>query len=169
MMPKLAEKWRSRLLMLVAALAIFGCGTLYGEYRAEQAQPQVTVQISGEALSPGLITLPAGSRVADAVAACGITEQADLSRLNLAAYLIDGEALLIPRLPDATSGSLLININTADAAQLDALPNIGSVRAEDIIAYREQHGAFNSIEELMRVKGIGESIYAELEDLICVE
>jgi len=105
--------------------------------------------------------------VADAVAACGITEQADLSRLNLAAYLIDGEALLIPRLPDAAG--LLININTADAAQLDALPNIGSVRAEDIIAYREQHGAFNSIEELMRVKGIGESIYAELEELICVE
>lgn len=167
MMPKLAEKWRIRLLMLVAALAIFGCGTLYGEYRAEQAQPQVTVQISGEALSPGLITLPAGSRVADAVAVCGITEQADLSRLNLAAYLIDGETLLIPRLPDAAG--LLININTADAAQLDALPNIGSVRAEDIIAYREQHGAFNSIEELMRVKGIGESIYAELEELICVE
>ncbi|MBQ3112644.1 MAG: helix-hairpin-helix domain-containing protein [Firmicutes bacterium] len=166
-MPKLAEKWRSRLLMLVAALAIFGCGTLYGEYRAEQAQPQVTVQISGEAASPGLITLPAGSRVADAVAACGITEQADLSRLNLAAYLIDGETLLIPRLPDAAG--LLININSATADQLDALPNIGIVRAEDIIAYREQHGAFNSIEELMRVKGIGESIYAELEELICVE
>ena len=166
---KIPESLRKNLLLLVAALALFGCGTLYGEYRAEQ-KADIVVQVSGEALHPGLISLPPGSRVADAIAICGTTENADLSRLNQAAYLADGEVLLIPALPAADEpGSVLININTATAAQLDALPYIGAVRADDIIAYREQHGAFNSVEELKRVSGIGDAIYAELEEFICVE
>lgn len=166
---KITEGLRRKLLLLVAALALFGCGTLYGEYRAER-QTEIVVQVSGEALHPGLISLPPGSRVADALAKCGTTENADLSRLNQAAYLADGDVLLIPALPPQEQpDSLLININTATAAQLDALPYIGTVRAEDIIAYRDKYGAFNSVEELKRVSGIGDAIYAELEELICVE
>ena len=165
---KLTDKWRRRLLLLFCALLLFGGGTLYGEYRAEQGM-QIAVQVSGEAAAPGLIYLPPGSRVADALDICGITEFADLSRLNMAAYLSDGQALLIPRLPDAEAGSVLININTATAAQLESLPYIGSVRAAAIIAYREANGAFNSIADLLRVDGIGETVFAGIEGMICVE
>ena len=143
------------------------------------ATSKVLVHVDGAVITPGVYELVSGSRVCDAVeAAGGLTDEADTSQVNLAAELTDGEKVHIPRAgeapisttpaqgDDASSGP--ININTATAEQLDALPGVGEATATAIIEDREQNGPFASPEDLMRVSGIGEKKYERLEGLICV-
>lgn len=141
----------------------------------------IQVHVAGEVNMPGLYTLPEDANVQDAIdAAQGPTEAAREDLLNLAAPLTDGQRIYIPASEDAQttyegdqrgqefSLTNLININTADQEQLETLPGIGSVRANAIIAYRTQNGYFLTIEELLKVDGIGESTFNELKEFITV-
>lgn len=154
----------------------------------------LVVHVDGAVAVPGVYELPAGSRANDAVlAAGGLTEDADTSSLNLATPLSDGDKVRVPvegedvsATSAATTGITssaegsgtsasgdtesdgLVNINTATLEELDTLPGVGEATAQAIIDDREQNGPFSSIEDLMRVSGIGEKKFAKLEAMICV-
>lgn len=143
----------------------------------------VVVHVAGAVVTPGVVELPAGSRVIDAIeAAGGGTLVADFDQLNLAAKLVDGERVLVPKLgqvapidptTDSSAGSSSasagpINLNTATAAQLEELPGIGPALAAAIIDERDRRGGFRSINELREVRGIGEKRFADLRDHVTV-
>lgn len=142
----------------------------------EVVAEQVVVHVAGEVLHPAVYRLPGGSRVADAVAAAGgATEHADLDGLNLARVVEDGEQLLVPAAGapgSAQRGGVRpdgkVDLNRATAAELDALPGIGPVLAERIVAYRERHGGFRTVRDLRRVQGIGAKLYGSLSELVAV-
>jgi len=146
----------------------------------EVAETSATVVVSvvGLVAEPGLVTLPAGSRVADAVeAAGGLLPKADPASVNLAAVVADGQqvAVGVPAAPAAgggpaaaAGGGSTVNLNTAGAAELDALPGIGPVLAQRIVDHREQHGPFQRVEDLQDVPGIGPSILGGLTDAVTV-
>lgn len=157
-----------------------------GEESVPLSEKRIWIHICGAVAVPGIYELPPDARVADAVEAAGgfLPEAAD-SYENLAAYLGDGQKIVIPYLEEvetdpygcAVSGEMtggetadndLININTADQAQLMQLPGIGEARAEAILAYRNQHGGFGTPEEIMEVSGIKMSAYERIRDLITV-
>lgn len=191
-------------LVIVAVVAFCG-GNLYQEWRAEgegltlvkeeavageeaaasaseetTASGEVVVHVAGAVSAPGVYTLPADSRVDDAVRAAGATADADLSQLNLAQKLADGQKIIVPAAgetpapvdnaapSDSSQSGALININTATQEELETLPSIGEVRAQAIIAYREEHGGFRTTDELMEVSGIGEKIFADIAPHITV-
>lgn len=149
------------------------------------------VDVAGAVLQPGVVRLPPGARVEDAIAAAGgLAAKADASMLSLARPVQDGEKLIVPaissptptRPPGATSAPVptervaattpagaLVNINTATLEELDTLPGIGPKTAQAILDYRAANGPFTSAEELLEVKGIGESTLARFRDSIIVE
>ena len=141
----------------------------------------VVVSVTGAVKHPGLVRLPAGSRVADAVAAAGgMTDQADPTGLNLAERLTDGRSVVVPvkgrpapappagGTAPASGGSGPVNLNTADLAALDALPGVGPSTASNILAWRDKNGTFVSVEQLQEVPGIGPAKYAQLAPLVTV-
>lgn len=139
----------------------------------------VRVYVSGAVQHPDVYTLLQDSIVKDALeAAGGPTGEADLERINLALPVIDGQQVHVPRQgednPPVEPPSRLpaigskVNINTADLASLESLPGIGPSLAQRIIDYRQAHGSFERIEDIMEVSGIGESIFEGLQDLITV-
>ena len=145
-----------------------------------EASATVVVSVVGQVTTPGLVTLPTGSRVADAIeAAGGLLPEADPASVNLAAVVADGEQLAIG-LPATIvagggqpgsagrGGGGLLDLNTAGVAELDALPGIGPVLAQRIVEYRSRQGPFRSVEELDDVPGIGPAIAAELAELVTV-
>ena len=136
----------------------------------------IWVFVCGAVESPQVVKLPVGSRAMLAVEmAGGMTGEADESFVNLAAVLEDGEKLYIPTKEEAVSLSTqeemesLVNINTAGTKELCTLSGIGESRAEDIIAYRETHGPFVAIEDIMKVPGIKENAFAKIKDAITVK
>lgn len=190
-------------LVIVAVIAFCG-GNLYQEWRAEgegltlvqedatagetaadsaapeNASGEVVVHVAGAVSSPGVYTLPADSRVDDAVRVAGATADADLSQLNLAQKLADGQKITVPvagatpadgssaaTTADSDNGGL-ININTATQEELESLPSIGEVRAQAIITYREEHSGFRTIDELKEVSGIGDKIFADISPHVTV-
>ena len=152
---------------------------------APEAVGELVVHVVGQVGTPGLVHVPAGSRVADALAAAGgATAGADLTRVNLARPVVDGEQLLVP-LPGevvaAPSGGPAagggetgtgaggpIDLNQADLAALDALDGIGPVLAQRILDWRQEHGRFTSVEELGEVTGIGDALLARLRETVTV-
>jgi competence protein ComEA len=149
----------------------------------EVAETSATVVVSvvGQVASPGLVTLPSGSRVADAIAAAGgLLPEADPASVNLAAVVADGEQLAVgqpgaatpdgaPAGPVTGSGTATrVDLNTAGVAELDALPGIGPVLAQRIVDHRTRQGPFRSVVELDDVPGIGPAIAAELAELVTV-
>jgi len=142
----------------------------------------VVVYISGAVRRPDVYQLPPGARVKDLVlAAGGLTEDAAVDRINLAEHVADAQHIHIPHLdeaapapetendgtPQASAGALL-NINTANAADLDGLPGIGPSIAQRIIEYRTANGPFQSVEDLQKVKGIGPALFTKIAPLISV-
>ena len=135
------------------------------------------MHVCGQVCRPGVVALPAGSRVWEAVeAAGGLTNDAQDTAVNLAAVVQDGEKLYIPGIGESeadmsveAADSGMINLNTADAGRLQTLPGIGESRAADILSYRERYGGFQTIEEIMQVPGIKESIYEKIKDKIMVD
>lgn len=148
----------------------------------------IAVDVVGRVRHPGLVRLTQGSRVVDAIeAAGGTTAGAELEAVNLARKVVDGEQIRIPRhgeAPPAAGGAspatgaaptpggagqpgVLIDLNTATAEQLDALPGIGEVTANQIIAYRTEH-PFRSVDDLRQVPGIGDRRFDLLKDLVTV-
>ena len=145
------------------------------------ATPTVVVAVAGDVRRPGLFTLPAGSRVADAIRAAGGTRPGmTIGLLNLARRLVDGEQVIVgapagsqPGAPGTPSGPAAnpgtpLNLNTATLEQLDELPGVGPVLAQRILDYRTQHGAFRSVDQLRDVGGIGEAKFADLRALVVV-
>lgn len=133
---------------------------------------QVTVHVAGRVRRPGIVVLPPGSRVVDALAeAGGARRGVELTGLNLARILIDGEQILVG-LPSPAgvagvpvapgSPGALVNLNTADQVTLETLPGVGPVTAQAILAWRTEHGSFTAVEELLEVTGIGEATLADL-------
>lgn len=155
--------------------------TSASEENAAAASGEVVVHVTGAVSAPGVYTLPSDARVDDAVRAAGATAEADLSQLNLAQKLADGQKITVPAIgsvsgsegtattpADASSDGALVNINTASLEELETLPSIGEVRAQAIITYRETNGGFRTIEELQEVSGIGEKIFADVAPYITV-
>lgn len=164
--------------------------------------PDVAVlYVVGAVEHAGVVRVAADARVTDALtAAGGAAADADLSRLNLARPVVDGERLYVPRIGEAEvpaelppgggagagagaggSGSgadgagggagaaaQVVDLNTADATALETLPGIGPALAERILAWRDEHGGFRSVEDLLEVSGIGEGRFAELRDRVTV-
>lgn len=154
--------------------------TVVGAVSSASSSPSarsVVVHVAGAVLRPGVVTLPGGARVQDALeAAGGLTPDADAGDLNLAAVLSDGAQIVIGtrgapagevRSGGGTSSGApgtqtQLDLNTATQAQLEALPGVGPVTAGKIVAWRTQHGRFNRVEELGEVDGIGPKTLAQL-------
>jgi competence protein ComEA len=130
------------------------------------------VHVVGEVLSPGMYQLPIGARLVDAVfAAGGLTEDADNASVNLARELTDGEQILVFSISQegeaaGTTSSGLVSLNRAGDKELEELPGIGPALAGRIIAWREANGGFKSVQDLLKVSGIGESLLAGVIDLV---
>lgn len=151
----------------------------------ETAGSEVVVHVAGKVKRPGIVVLPAGSRVADAIdRAGGARRGVETSSLNLARVLVDGEQVLVGEKPaagvpgvpaaagsvaapgPAAAGAALVNVNTAAQAELETLPGVGPVMASAIIEWRTTHGGFASVGDLLEVKGIGEATLSRLTPLV---
>lgn len=151
---------------------------------------KVIVDVTGKVRDPGIVSLRQGSRVADAIEAAGgpVRRGVNLSTINLARVLVDGEQIVVgmpavtgadpaavppatgavtPTTPGATP-TTLVNLNTATLEQLDTLPGVGPVTGQAILDWRTENGQFSSVDELLEVDGIGEVTLADLRDLVTV-
>ncbi|MBR1931660.1 MAG: ComEA family DNA-binding protein [Lachnospiraceae bacterium] len=143
----------------------------------ESEQKRICVYVCGAVEHPGVVELPEGSRVADALrAAGGFAPDAREDLVNLAEWIQDGQMLRFPGVDEVwiaegegkSDVNGRIDINTADIAQLTALNGIGNARAQDIVTYREAHGRFETIEDIKKVPGIKDSIFEKISDQITV-
>jgi competence protein ComEA len=142
---------------------------------ARAAPKRILVDVAGAVARPGLYHLHVGARVADAIAAAGgLTRRAERTAVNLAAPVADGQQVLVAArgaggagaaAPGATASGP-VSLSSATAEQLDALPGVGPVTAQKIIAYRQEHGPFTSIEGLDAIPGIGPARIADLKGLV---
>jgi len=141
----------------------------------------IDVDVSGAIAQPGVVLLPAGSRIEDAIAAAGgALPEAYLETLNLVAPLQNGSKVLVPQKPSSDPVTLnnqisadseitsLVNINTADQKTMVSLPGIGESKANAIITYRTENGPFTSLEQIQEVSGIGPIIFENIKDLITI-
>jgi len=145
---------------------------------------RIIIDVAGKVRRPGIARLPAGSRVADALrSAGGPRKGVNLTSLNLARVLVDGEQILVgvpaptgvappaASAPTASASGLpvgLVNINTADQIELETLPGIGPVTAQAILTWRTDNGAFGSVDELLEVSGIGDATLAEMAPYVTI-
>jgi len=189
--------YKKQLFVLIILLLAAAGGTYYGLCSEEQAvvldaaataessppKQEITVYVTGAVNKPGLVKVPEGARAADAVNACGgLLPTADGEKINMAQSLKDGQQLKVPektgtngktdsgktdKSKGADSGEK-VNINTADEKALDTLPGVGPAMAKRIIEYRESEGAFQSIEDIKKIRGIGEAKFAKMKDKICI-
>ncbi len=187
-------RWVGGLSLLLAGALCGGCASWGAnsvvpiEIATPTEAPRPTpapiyVHVVGAVVRPGVYTLPAQSRVIDAVnAAGGPAPGADTEGINLADFLRDGAQLYVPfagtppppsptplNAPKTAGGAQKVNINTATAAELEALPGIGPVYAERIVAYRQAHGPFKAPEEVMQVQGIGPACYEKIAPYITIQ
>lgn len=138
----------------------------------------LVVHVSGWVASPGLVELPGGARLGDAIAAAGgVRPGAALASVNLAQILSDGQQVVVPRPGTgesqvAADGSAptdgKVRVNQATADELERLPGVGPVLAERIVAHREEMGPFETVEDLLAVSGIGEAKLASIRDFVVV-
>jgi competence protein ComEA len=138
----------------------------------EVSQQFLYVHVVGEVQSPGMYQLPIGARLVDAVfAAGGLTEEADNASVNLARELTDGEQIIVFSISQegeaaSSTASGLVSLNRAGDKELEELPGIGPALAGRIVAWREANGGFKSVQDLLKVSGIGENLLAGVIDLV---
>ncbi|MGN0342851.1 MAG: helix-hairpin-helix domain-containing protein [Roseburia sp.] len=176
--------------LLVALLCVQGCGsgehTVYLEPDTQDTETVDTgnsvrepapcyVYICGAVEEPGVYEVPEGTRICDVIlAAGGLTEDAAQETVNQAEPVTDGEMIRIPSqqeelmAAEAAEQDPRVDINSATAEELMTLPGIGESKAESIIAYREEHGGFSDIEDLMNISGIKEGVFDKIKDYIRV-
>jgi competence protein ComEA len=188
----------TRIGFVVVAL-VAGIAVVYALYQAfdERSAPPIViedaastlpviVEMRGEIEAPGVYELSPGARLQDAImAAGGLTGEADLSTVNVARRLRDGELIVIlpllipgstPMVPSAAAGvptkaddsRVKININTATGKELEALPGVGEVIASRIITYREQNGPFRSVDDLIHVEGVSDRAIDSIRELVTI-
>jgi competence protein ComEA len=170
--------WQARPQAEAVPSVVVDSGAPAGPAGGSPSAPAVlVVAVTGRVKQPGLVRVPAGSRVADAIdAAGGVLPGTDLSAVNLARKVSDGEliAIGVPGVPaaggagDVAGPGSKVNLNTATLAQLDALPGVGPVLAQRILDYRTRRGAFKSVGDLRQVEGIGDSKFEQIKDLVTV-
>lgn len=146
----------------------------------EKDKKKIVVHIDGQVINKGVYTIDSEYRLNDLVnLAGGLTNEADISKINLAKKLTDGEKIYIYAIGESvktnqesenlnSEASGKININTASKNELKTLPGIGDATADKIIQYRDNNGEFVDIQDIQKVNGIGESKYKNIEDLICI-
>jgi competence protein ComEA len=170
------------LVLLAAAAVVIGAGALFVARRPAPsirifeapAPSELVVQVDGAVRGPGLYRLPPGARAADAIAAAGgASADADLSLLNQAKRLRDGERLSVPRrtvpsAPPSSGDRDPIDLNTAGVDTLDRLPGIGPVLARRIVTHRERHGPFHRLEDLLQIDGIGPRLLDRIRPLVVI-
>ncbi|MCD4850888.1 helix-hairpin-helix domain-containing protein [Arthrobacter sp. AK01] len=158
------------------------------EPAGSEAQGSLLVHVAGAVKKPGVISLPLGSRVFQAIdAAGGAATNAELGGLNLAEVLNDGVKIVVPVVGEApqpapsalagsgaatgnsSGGSTKVNLNTASLEELGTLPRVGPVTAQRILDWRKEHGAFASVDELDAIDGIGPKLMESLKDLVTVQ
>ncbi|MBC7262248.1 MAG: ComEA family DNA-binding protein [Chloroflexi bacterium] len=172
-----------------ASIVIYPITPPAAQTRVPTATPgPILVYVSGAVASPGVYAIPWDSRVEQAVyAAGGALAEADLVRVNLAQRVYDEQQIYVPykneqatpilptTVPRVISSGMSsapgqkININTASAGELETLPGIGPTLAQRIVDYRQSNGSFQRPEDIKKVKGIGDGIFAQIKDLITVE
>ena len=158
---------------------------------SQEDRAEITVYVTGAINKPGVVTVREGARMADAVKACGgLLPTADGEKVNMAQVLKDGQQVRVPEKAGAETAAAAksgnanpaaksstsskaapsgtVNINTASAEELDTLPGIGPAMAQRIIEFRETEGAFTAIEDIKKVKGIGEAKFEKMKDKICI-
>lgn len=154
----------------------------------QKTEPEtIVVYVCGEVQKEGVVTLPAGSRIYQAIEmAGGVTEKAEASWLNLAEVLTDGVRIYVPGKEEVSEGELaipegtgnstgiseasdgLVNLNQASKEELMTLPGIGEAKAEAILQYRTEHGTFSSIDEIKNISGIKDGVFEKIKDKITV-
>lgn len=164
-----------------------------GDAGALDESAELVVHVAGAVKAPGVQRLPGGSRVVDGIEAAGGTApDADPSRINLAAPMEDGQQVYVPRLGEVGGGAAgsagaggsvgggagsgdagggaeaVVNVNTADVDQLDALPGVGPAIAQAIVDHRSENGPFATVDDLLEVRGIGDAKLADLRDRVTV-
>lgn len=189
---------KSMLVLLVLVLAVAGgmaygyqskdaVQPLDTGTKSQAEQAQLAVYVTGAVNKPGVVSLADGARVADAVNACGgLLPTADAEKVNMAQTVKDGQQIRVPEKQGASANPQgkagaptgnasksanqegLVNINTADEKALDTLPGIGPAMAKRIIEYRETQGAFQSVEDLKKIKGIGEAKFEKMKDKVTI-
>lgn len=149
----------------------------------EQEANKIIVHITGEVKNPGVVSIEENARLIDAIeAAGGVTENANIDKINLAYILSDGQKIYVPSINDKIDNDIkgeneegiieinrLVNINKATQTELETLTGIGPSIALKIINYRKQNGEFKNIEEIKKVPGIGEAKYEAIKEQICVQ
>ena len=154
-----------------------------GKEQINTVEQTVFVYVCGAVESPGVYELRADARVFEAISSAGgITEDAAPDAVNQARVIADGEQIYVPTVEEAASQqtgvggttvtkgteSVKVNINTAGKEELMTLTGIGEAKADDILKYREEHGSFGSIEELMQINGIKEGVFNKIKDDITI-
>ncbi|MCL5074161.1 MAG: ComEA family DNA-binding protein [Chloroflexi bacterium] len=181
------ERYRGPLTLALVAILLISAGVWFirrpTPVAIEIATPtkgplskEIKVYVTGAVKEPGVYVLRENERIEDAlIAAGGVTEEADLAKINLAAKLRDELHIHVPKVaetsPSASAGAgaaALLDINTATAAELDTLPGIGPVTSQRIVGYRQQHGPFKSIDDLRSAKLVNEATFTKIKDLITV-
>jgi competence protein ComEA len=171
--------WYARSLPKPVTIAESGPGAAQPAVSPTSSPAMLIVDVAGAVRTPGVYEFAEGERVVDAIErAGGPMPKADLSLLNLAAPLVDGTQILVPKIGPAVTGvpgetapgssSGLINVNTASATELETLSGIGEVLAATIVEYRTQNGPFASVDDLLDVSGIGPATLEEIRDQVTV-
>lgn len=179
------NKWLKLLLVIVLFIAVGIGGTAVQKFSGRytdlnrksklvstEINDSATVHVKGAVKNAGTYTLTEGDRVSDAIkSAGGASDDADLDRINLARVIKDGDEIFVPKSGEdfSITPSGAVNINSADVETLKTIPGISYTLAQKIYDYRAQNGNFENLEDIIKVKGIGDKTFAKIKSYITVQ